>query len=188
MLPPAVTQKLKQIQLFENIGGTGYKSRKLELLEQRQNISYLPLFISRQEAKVLQYHCCIRTQTHTASLSSLLPCNPAAEETQCEWLGAGGMIALAQRVAFTWGLKCKLYLANTIFLQEWSFLCNAGWQSRGGSWMKEQKTKQEWWCCPLPDSLETSLYNPVFISDLCRSKRILKILGGQGGGGIKLQQ
>lgn len=102
MLPPAVTQKLKQIQLFENIGGAGYKSRKLELLEQRQNISHLHLFISRQETKVLQYHCCIRTQTHTASLSSSLPCDHAAEETQCEWLGAGGMIALARRIAFTW--------------------------------------------------------------------------------------
>ena len=104
MLPPAVIQKLKQIQLFENIGETGYKSRKLVLLKQRQNISHLHLCISRQEAKVLQYHCCIRTWTRTASPSSSLPCDPAAEETPCECLGAGRMIALAQnqaRIAFT---------------------------------------------------------------------------------------
>lgn len=44
--------------------------------------------------------------------------------------------------------------------------------------MKEQKTKQEWWCYPLPDSLETSLYNPVFLSDLCRRKGFGKSRGG----------
>lgn len=84
MLPPAVIQKLKQIQPFENIGGGGHKSRELELLKQRQDISHIHLFISRQEAKILQYHCCIRTWTRTASLSSLLPCDPVAGETQCK--------------------------------------------------------------------------------------------------------